>query len=322
MAVGGLTFMTTSTGSDAAAWTPPPSHEVSTPDGRVLRYCLYGHEDGRPAISHDGTPGTRFWSQRMIDLVTRCGVRVLAYDRPGYAGSTHQVGRSVADAADDVARLADAVGWDRFGTFGGSGGGPHALACAVLLPARVTRCAAMSCPAPYVADGQDGPAGLAPDSWFAGMSAGNVAEFTAAQRGEAAYRPLVDQLGREAMANVENNEPDLLPGYDMPESDLAEMRRAMTEPSAGRVERSRAALLDGADGWIDDVLAMLRPWGVDLTRLRVPVSVWYGPDDVLCPRGHADWLLAHLPGVQAREIAGGHLLSDDALVDMLAWLNA
>jgi pimeloyl-ACP methyl ester carboxylesterase len=298
-----------------------PSHEVSTPDGRVLRYCLYGPEGGRPVIFHVGTPGSRFMPPKLVEIVVASGARVLTYDRPGYGGSTRQPGRSVAAAADDVARLADAQGWDVFATAGGSGGGPHALASAVRLPDRVTRCAAVVCPAPHVEDGPDGPAGLGTDSWLVGMSPGNVAEFHAAMQGEEAYRPLVEQVGRQALANLERDEPALLSSsYDLPESDIAELRRRLTEPDPDRLEVARMMWIDGAAGWIDDEIAMIRPWGVDLADLRVPVSLWYGPDDVLCPRGHADWLLAHLPGVEPREVSGGHVLSDDDLLGVLHWV--
>jgi pimeloyl-ACP methyl ester carboxylesterase len=306
---------------DSAQWIPPPTYEVSTPDGRRLRYCLYGPEDGQPVIANNGTPGTRLPSLRAVDLAARCGVRELVYDRPGYGGSTRQVGRRIADVADDVALLADAQGWDRFATWGASGGGPHALACAVRLPDRVVRCAAVVCPAPYVADGADGSAGLSATSWLAGMSPGNVTEFTAALEGEAVYRPLVERLGAEAMANTERNEPELLSGYDLPESDLEEIRRRFAEPSQGRLERARAMWLGGTDGWIDDVTALLRPWGADVAQLRVPVSLWYGPDDVLCPRGHADWLLAHLPEVQPRRLPGGHIIPDASLAEIYQWLT-
>jgi pimeloyl-ACP methyl ester carboxylesterase len=302
-------------------WTPPPTHQLSTPDGRVLRYCLYGAEDGRPVVYHSGTPGSRLAPPQLIELVDRCRVRLLAYDRPGYDGSTRLAGRSIAHAADDVAVLADAQDWDRFGTCGASGGGPHALACAVGWPDRVTRCAVMVCPAPYAADGVDGPAGLGRESWFAGMSPGEAAEATAALRGESVYRPLVERLGREVMANIEADEPDFLPGHDLAESDRAELTRVLAENSPGRRERARAIWIEGTDGWIDDMVAMVRPWGFDVARLGVPLRMWYGPEDVLCPPSHTEWLLAHLPGVQARELPGGHIVGEDSIAEMLDWVG-
>lgn len=257
----------------------------------------------------------------MIDMVTREGVRLLTYDRPGYGDSTRRPGRSVADCAADVAALADAQGWARFGVWGASGGGPHVLACATLLPDRVTRCAALVSTAPYLPEGSTGGQGLTGKDWFAGMSAGNVAEFTAALQGEPAYRPLVQRLGREAMAMYEKGEAAVPPGYDLPESDLAEWRRLRAKDSPGRLERTRAMWLDGVDGWIDDILAVIRPWGVDLTTVQVPVTIWYGPDDVLVPRHHAEWLIAHVPGAQRRELPGGHAISQESIAEVLGWVS-
>jgi pimeloyl-ACP methyl ester carboxylesterase len=125
-------------------------------------------------LFHYGTPGVRLLSPQAVGAAVRCGVRLLVPDRPGYGGSSRRPGRRVADVVEDIVQLADALGWDRFATWGGSGGAPHALACAALLPDRVRRCASVVGPAPFDADRLD---------WFAGMSAGNVEEFTRALGG-------------------------------------------------------------------------------------------------------------------------------------------
>src|SRR5262249_51798455 len=89
-------------------------------------------------------PSSRWKRPDLIAAMERSTLRLLVYDRPGYGGSTRRPGRAVADAAADTRSLADAYGWDRFAGFGGSGGGPHALACAALLADRVTRCAVLA----------------------------------------------------------------------------------------------------------------------------------------------------------------------------------
>jgi pimeloyl-ACP methyl ester carboxylesterase len=176
----------------------------------------------------------------------------------------------------------------------------------------VRRCASVVSPAPFDAEGLD---------WFAGMSPGNVEEFTLARSGEAAYRPLVERLAREAVASVEAGELQIPPDYHLPEADLAALRGRLVEP--GHLQRTRMAYLGGVDGWIDDLLAMTRSWGFPLSQVDAPVSVWYGPDDVLSPRGHAEWLLAHVPGAQRRELpTGGHLLADKDLDSLYAWLTS
>jgi len=297
---------------EAATMPEPPTFELHLRDGRVLTYCVYGPDHGVPVLFHYGTPGVRLLAPQHIGAAERHGVRLLVADRPGYGGSTRRPGRRIADVVDDIARLADALGWDRFATWGGSGGAPHALACAVLLAGRVRRCASVVGPAPFAADGLD---------WFAGMSAGNVEEFTRARLGEAAYRPLVERLAREAVAAVEAGRVQLPPDYHLPDADVAALQKRLAEP--GHRERTRLTYLGGMDGWVDDVLAMTRPWGFELAQLAVPVSLWYGPQDVLSPRGHAEWLLAHVPGAARHELpSGGHLLGDQEFDSLYGWLTA
>jgi pimeloyl-ACP methyl ester carboxylesterase len=57
--------------------------------------------------------------------------------------------------AVDTRTVLDALGLDRFVTLGWSGGGPHALAYAALLPGRCLAAAAMAGVAPYEAEGLD-----------------------------------------------------------------------------------------------------------------------------------------------------------------------
>src|SRR5205814_8376679 len=102
------------------------------PTGRQLRYRAAGDPAAPPVISHHGTPGSRL----PVNPDPHLGdaIRIVSYDRPGYGGSDPRPDRSVADVADDVAAVADALGIERFAVIGGSGGGPHALATAALLP--------------------------------------------------------------------------------------------------------------------------------------------------------------------------------------------
>ncbi len=103
----------------------------------------------------------------------RAGSRtqLITYDRPGYGGSDRQGGRRVSDGVEDVRAIADSPGLERFAVVGRSGGAPPALACAALLPERVTRTAAPVTLAPWGAAGLD---------WFDGMAASNVLAYSTA----------------------------------------------------------------------------------------------------------------------------------------------
>ena len=119
-------------------------------------------------------------------------MRAIVYDRPGYGRSDPKPGRSVVDAADDVAALADSLDLDRFVVLGGSGGAPHALACGARLGDRVIRVGALVTPAP-----PDDP----DFDFFEGLGEINVKEFNAALEGKEAIdayiQPFVDELGRD-----------------------------------------------------------------------------------------------------------------------------
>ena len=233
---------------------------------------------------------------------------MLIVDRPGYGGSGRCAGRRIADVVVDVVAATELHGWDRFAIWGGSGGGPHALACAALLGDRVERCASVVGPAPYDAEGLD---------WFDGMSPGNVEEFSRVLEGEAAFRPLVERLSREAIEAIRAEALPLSADYELPESDRAALRARLSDP--GNRDRM-VATFSGVDGWIDDCIAMTTPWGFDPTAITVPVSVWYGSGDALCPTGHSEWLVRNVPGAERHELPGGHVLDDAALDAIHAWL--
>jgi hypothetical protein len=67
----------------------------------------------------------------------------------------------------------------------------------------------------------------------------------------------------------------MAPASSLPEADLAALRGRLLE--RGHDERTRMAYLGGVDGWIDDIMAVTRSWGFDLSQVDTPVSVRYGP---------------------------------------------
>lgn len=300
--------------SHSRAGVAPDGHDprvLRLPDGRDLSYCLYGREDGTPVLFFYGTPGTMFLAPDRLVPVDELGTRLLVVDRPGYGASTRLPGRCVAAAAADLAVLVDHLGWDRFAVWGASGGGPHAPACAARLGDRITCCASVVSPAPFDADGLD---------WLDGMSALNVEEFTRARAGEAAYRPMAEQLANAAVAAAERGGLAVADDYALAESDRAVL--AAQARSSGHLFRTKAAYTGGIDGCVDDVIAFTRPWNFDTGSIQVPISIWYGPDDALCPRAHTGWLLQHIPEAEARELPGGHVLDKPSLYRLYAWLTS
>ena len=286
-------------------------HRVTTPDGRTLAVAEWGDPNGLPLFAVHGTPGSRLSWWQDPTIYARHGLRRLTLDRAGYGQSTRNAGRSVVDFVADVAAIADALGVDTFAITGGSGGGPHVLACAARLPDRVVRCLAQVSVAPFDVGG------LGHDEWLAGMTQGNVDEFEASIRGEADIRRICEAERGPLLERVRNDDPNILgDNYDMAPADREQMQRHRVPMTAQLLE----ALDSGVDGWVDDDLAFVRPWGFDVAEIRVPVRLTYGRADTLVPAAHGDWLAAHIPGAVAEITEDGHL-GDDADVERhMAWL--
>jgi len=259
-------------------------HDVRTPDGRTLHVYEAGARDGQPVLVHHGTPGSGILADSWVRDAQSQGIRLIGYDRPGYGGSDRAPGRSVADAAGDVTAILDALGVGRFRTWGVSGGGPHALACAALLSDRAESVGSIASVAPYDAAGLD---------YLAGMGESNVDEFSAAVEGEAALRPFLTAAAAEMAAGG----PDGLAGAlesILPAVDVAALDGGFAQ---FMYEWMDAGLRPGLDGWLDDDLAFVAPWGFDVAAIRTPVLLVHGRLDLMVPFSHGEWLAAHIPGV-------------------------
>ena len=84
----------------------------------------------------------------------------------------------------------------------------------------------------------------------------------------------------------------------------------------------RDGLAPGSDGWWDDGVAMIEPWGFDLAAITTPVLLRHGRQDRFVPFAHGQWLAGAIPGVQAELTdEDGHLtLLDRRLEDIHNWL--
>lgn len=233
-----------------------------------------------PVLWHHGTPNVGSPPAPLFPVAERLGIRWLSYDRPGYGGSTPRPGRTVATAAEDAAAVADALGVDRFALLGHSGGGPHALACAALLPDRALAVVSGAGLAPYGAAGLD---------WFAGMAA------PAGLRAAAA--------GRAAKEAFEAGPPPS-EGMMFTPADLA----ALQGDWSWFMSVVNPAVADGPGPLIDDDLAYVAPWGFDPAAIRIPTLVVHGTADALVPASHGSWLADHVPGATLRLADGdGHI---------------
>jgi pimeloyl-ACP methyl ester carboxylesterase len=276
---------------------------VSTADGRTLAVDEAGDPGGRPVMVHVGTPGCRRLYGTTVADATRQGLRLISYDRPGYGDSMPNPGRSTADCAGDVRAICEALGIDRLAMWGLSGGGPHVLACAALLPDLVVAAAALCSLAPYDADRLD---------WMDGFGLDAVEEVALMLSNRDAARELF-RRGRE----------ELLDASALEQAQQMKAGGSRTELAVliAEVECMQQAVRPGIEGGWEDCVAQITPWGFDVTSIHVPVLIVHGGKDKAVPFSHGQWLAMHVPRAQAWLIDDeDHGLRERYISDVHRWL--
>ena len=268
--------------------------QVELDDGRRLDIRVTGPEDGRVLVFHHGTPGAAVREQLLETPAYELGLRVVSWSRPGYGDSTRQPHRRIVDVVSDAQAVLDALGVESCLVAGATGGSPLALACAARLPA-ADAALVVSPVAPFDADGLNWLAGLGEDNAIATGHAlvgeDSLREYLASER---------DVMLAVTAAQVIESLSTLLP-----EVDRAELTGALAEDIIAGLHEG---LRTGVDGWLDDSLSLIRPWGFDLEEIDIPTMIWHGSVDSLSPPAHGRWLTEHVPDTTGHVLDGmGHL---------------
>jgi pimeloyl-ACP methyl ester carboxylesterase len=268
---------------------------IRLPDGRQLGYAEYGDPAGKPVIHFHGTPDSRLEGTlpHVAETAARLGVRLILPDRPGIGLSDFKPGRAILDWPADVLALADALLLERIAVIGVSGGGPYAAACAWKIPQRLTRVGIISGVAPpdmpgaldlldKTSDGQAVKLGSkAP--WLLRL----VLAYTVFEFRRDPYKLL-------AQISSEVSPPD---------------QAVLAKPAVAEtvVRMTGGAFQQGARGAAWDYTLFSRPWGFALGDIRLPVYLWHGEDDRICPVEMGRYVAQGIPGCQAAFFPGeGH----------------
>jgi len=277
------------------------------PDGRRLQYCEYGDPGGRTVVALHGTPGSRYKFAIADREAQRLGLRLISPDRWGYGLSDAPRGRPrLADYAYDIESLLGALGIERFGVVGVSGGGPYAAALASVLRARVSKLALVAPVAPLdLASRRHGV------GWFHRFAfralprvPGGVSVVFSYFRGVLAVAPALAVRTMAARAGA----PD---------------RKLLAEPeiSGDLVMTFKAGLARGVLGPAIDMACFSREWGLDLSSVSCRSRMWLGAMDRNVPLAAARKLPGDIPGLDVIEVEdAGHFWITRHYADVLAWL--
>ncbi len=281
---------------------------MDLPDGRELAWLELG-DAGDPAVFVlHGSPGSRLQVSFDEGAVTAAGVSLIAVDRPGYGHSSYQRDRRLTDVASDIACLADHLHLRRFSVVGISGGGPHAAACACVLPDRVRAVGIVSGMGPLADPGSEDE-----------MMLLNRVTVRLARRSGWFVLPLF-ALNAQMFRRWPEQSIRATSGH-APQPDIEIMQRP--EVHAAYLDSYRRASSTSALAAAQDFSLFTRDWGFRIEDIRVPVHLWHGEADRNVPIGHGRLLAARIPGARLHSFPGeGHLLALGRLEEILRTVSA
>ena len=269
--------------------------ELTLPDGRTVVCWEGGDPAGNPVLFHCGTPSGRLQATLGHEAAMRSGVRLLAFNRPGY-GRSSPLPPGLAQVGRDGLDVLDRYDVDRCAVLGFSGGGPYALATGLADQSRVTVIGVAAGIGPWTQIEDPDP-----DDWERPL-------LERAERGDVAGA----EAGFAARAAEEFGwlSPDLaddevLAGFfgDAPVEAIAWLDATGRRRWAADTRDALATY----DGYVRDNLSWGTTWDLDLGRLEVPCHLWYGAEDGMVPPTHGAWLRDRLPDARLEIRAGeGH----------------
>jgi len=284
------------------------SSVVTLRSGRRVGVATYGDPNGLPVLAMHGAPACRLMFDAADGPAHACGVRLIAFDRPGYGLTPLDYGASLQSRTDVFAELPDALGLDRFSLFGISGGGPYAVALAARLGSRVTGLALVS-PLGPVAD-------------VASRSAPDPVHLSTMQRGFFLDLPRHHWFLRsnaEIVLRSFRVAPSFFVstvGHLLPEVDRAIITRE--DVSRSLIPMTLEATRHGTLGAIADLEIFSEPWHVDYGQITAPARLWQGTADTIVPLGVSLKLGELVPDCTVTQVeGGGHFWIYDAIPDVL-----
>jgi len=262
------------------AMEPRAQGTVTVAGGRTLGYAEFGPTNGVPVVFIPGAATSRLMNFGGA-LLEKRGVRLISVDRPGLGWSSHDPGATFLSVAADVEQLLSQQGVVAPMCVANSQGGPFGLACA---RRGVVSGVVLVSPSDEVAHGAV-EAQLSPELRDLGRLVRDEPETAEA---------LFAQFDADAMFALTMNA--------FPDSDAAVYGRPEF------VDLYRRALeqgfAQGAAGYAHDTLLAMSPWPLDLDGLGLPVSIWFGLDDVSHSPDQGTTLARRIRGSQLHQVAG------------------
>jgi len=273
----------------------PPTADKTIVDatGATVGYYEFGDPLGKPVLAFHGVPACGAGFAFADEPARERRLRIIAPDRPGVGRSSRRATWRVSDYPAMVAAFADALGIDRFGVWGYSGGGPYAVACVAKL-GKLVDAAAISAGMGEIGVFADPADFEKTDRQMLSLA---VKHPAIARRMMAVAAWLAEKSPKSAMKSFEKQ---LDPSDRAVAATMGDPREAMA--------LFLKAFQNGPHGVVADYAAIAHRWDCDLSAIAAPVTIWQGTADRMVPLRHAEQLAARIPKATLKLWDGeGHL---------------
>jgi pimeloyl-ACP methyl ester carboxylesterase len=280
-------------GGDLAIDNADP--ELLVVRGHRLAVLERGDPQGFPVFYAHGNPGSRRELLFYHRMAREHGIRMIAFDRPGFGESELVQPYGLQDFADDVAALAQLKNITRYGLIGWSSGAPLVIATNYYHAPQVAFTFAIAGYTDFSAYPQ--AVELMKERGFPG------ADWSE-------NRPILFNSVVSAIRWADLKAPDRYLSTlkkDLPESDLKVLEPKTASDLFVRIQQD--ALLTGTEGSVQDLRTQWKAWGFPLAAVTAPVMIVQGSDDPFIPAEFAQHLAANLGNAVFFGVPGrGHLM--------------
>lgn len=261
-------------------------------DGRTLEYFTLGPEDGYPILYFDALSGSSIdvvgAPDRYLPFLHRHGLRLVTICRPGGFRSTMRHLNSLRDYAPDILELCDTLGFERFSALSYSFGSGAALAVTHELQDRMDRLVLSSPAYPKYRH----PNWRELDLFY--QLSGVVG-----RRWPGTFRQILPFLIRSVLQNTDRYF-DRHVARSLSASDIAILSSPITRQRTHNMLAERTAIT--MEGMVEENLLNAQGWDFDVANVTLPVTIFHGVDDNVCPIPGARVLAADLPDVTLHEL--------------------
>jgi pimeloyl-ACP methyl ester carboxylesterase len=255
----------------------------------MLAYAEWGEPQGRCVFLFHSTPHSRLWCPDEA-VTASSNVRLVTVDRPGI-GASDVLPRRTFDAwPSDVVELADALGVEKFGVIGWSGGGAYAAACAAQIPERLTGVGVACSRHLSQFNLEENPAAERE------LEADDREMFELVQKDPDAGARAAAEQNREWVRELGSRPEVVIDGYDTPAGDQwffedEERRRAF-------LDAIRESVRQGPEAFAWELIDAWLPWGFRVADIAAEVHLWHGAQDPIVERRHVDFIAQTLPNAR------------------------